>query len=277
MKGLGIVVVLYLLACLALRQYQTRLIFFPEASLKGTPAEVGMQYEDVWLESSEGKVHGWWMPAAKVDAPALLYLHGNGSNIGDLAGRALQLQQLGVGVLLIDYRGYGKSSGPFPNEQRVYEDAEAGWQYLTEDRGIERKDVLIYGRSIGGAIALNLATNHADAAGAIIEASFTSMRDMVSLKYPVLPMPVDWLLTQKFESKKKVRSLNMPLLFFHGTADSVVPTDMSQQLYDAASSSESSKKELVFIEGAGHNDVPWTGGKAYEQPLAEFIEELMTQ
>jgi len=274
MKVLGIVAVLYLLACLALWRYQTRLMFFPEADLNTTPANVGLQYEEVRLSSGSGEIHGWWMPVIDPSAPTFLYLHGNGSNVGDLTGRALQLHQLGVGVLLIDYRGYGQSSGPFPNEQRVYEDADSGWKYLTEEKGIAAENIVIYGRSIGGAIGINLATAHPDAAGMIIEASFTSMRSMVKHKYPLLPMPVNWILTQKFESEEKVRSLNIPLLFFHGTADEIVPTHMSQQLHDAAPSDEFSSKELVFIEGAGHNDVPWIGGELYEKSVSTFLEEL---
>lgn len=137
-SGLAIAIFLYLLTCLALWRYQTRMIFFPDASLKSTPAEVGLAYEDVWLTTTNGQVNGWWIPPesnprskTNKEIPVILFFHGNGSNLGDLVSQAQQFNQWSYSTLLIDYRGYGRSAGPFPSERRVYEDAELAWRYLT--------------------------------------------------------------------------------------------------------------------------------------------------
>ena len=268
--GLGAIALLYFAGCVGLWSYQTRMIFFPEAVVKSTPANVGLAYEDVRLIVQGDSVHGWFIPAVEVDAPVMLYLHGNGSNVGDLVERMQQFHEWGYGVLLIDYRGYGLSGGKFPNEQRVYEDAEAAWQYLTAERGIDESDVVIYGRSIGGAIAIELASQHPTAAGLITESTFTSMRDMVNHSHPLLPLitPVDLILTQRFDSAEKARSLQMPVLLMHGTADTTVPTHMSQVLYDTLPG----EKELVNIEGGNHNDLPYIVGSRYEESIRRFVE-----
>lgn len=266
----------YSFTCLALWHAQTKMMFFPNKTLRNTPADFGLAYEDIWLTpgdtSENGRVHGWWIPnqlAENRADPVILFLHGNASNVGDMVSRAQMFHQWGVSTLLVDYRGYGRSSGPFPSEQRVYEDAEAAWQYLAK-RKIPADRVVIYGQSIGGAIAINLAANHPEAAGLIVESSFTSMREMVSYQKTLPLIPVNWLLTQRFESLEKVRSLQMPLLFIHGTADRVVPTDMSAQLYDAAASNA---KTRILIEGAGHNDMPTVNPDLYWNSIRAFVEK----
>jgi len=161
-------------------------------------------------------------------APVLLYLHGNSSNIGDAVHRADLLHQLGMSVLLIDYRGYGKSTGPFPNETRLYEDAEAAFHYLIHRRNIAPANIFVYGHSLGGAIAIELAVRHPQMAGAILEATFTSMEEMLDYVIPYQIFPKDWILTQKFASLTKVRSLQIPILFIHGMEDKTIPVQMSR-------------------------------------------------
>lgn len=276
--GLSLAIALYGLAALALRRYQTRFIFRPSATLDATPAAAQLAYEEIWLPVGEGQVHGWWIPAAAAPAsraqttpaPAILYLHGNGSNLGDLVNRARRFHQWGYSILLIDYRGYGRSSGPFPNEARVYEDAETAWQYLSQQVAADR--IVIYGRSIGGAIAIHLAAQHPDAAGLILESSFTSMAAVVEQSPVGLVFPADRLVTQRFDSLSKIRSLPTPLLLLHGTADAIVPPEMSQALHDAASG----PKALVWIDGADHNDVPETGGDRYAEAIQTFVAEWTT-
>ena len=277
-KVLIAIAIIYVLICLALWSNQRKMMFFPNAILRNTPADFGLAYEDVWLmpesESQNGQVHGWWIPnqfTGNRANPVILFLHGNASNIGDMVSRAQTFHQWGVSTLLIDYRGYGRSSGPFPGEQQVYEDAEAAWQYLVE-RGVSADRIVIYGQSIGGAIAINLAANHPEAAGLVVESSFTSMREMVRVQKTLPLIPVNWLLTQRFESLEKVRSLQMPLLFIHGTADRVVPVGMSEQLYDAAPN----EKTRVLIEGAGHNDSPLVNPDLYWNSIRTFIEQSVT-
>jgi hypothetical protein len=271
-KGLlvlgGILATTYIGLCLFLRVWQTRLIFFPPAVIATTPAELSLRYEEVWLPVSTGKIHGWWIPAPKAEAPVLLYFHGNGSNIGDNVHRASRFHQLGLSVLLIDYRGYGKSSGPFPNESLVYEDAEAAWTYLTQKRKIAPKNIFLYGQSLGGAIAIEMAARHPDIAGVIVEGAFTSVRAVIDGVSLYRLFPVDLILTQRFDSLSKVRSLKMPILFIHGTADEVISARMSQELYQAASE----PKQLLLVPDAGHNDTAELGGMRYLQTIQEFVK-----
>ncbi|WP_083602312.1 alpha/beta hydrolase [Hydrococcus rivularis] len=265
----GILVTVYIGVCLFLKFWQTRMIFFPPAAIATTPADVNLNYEEVWLPVSTGKIHGWWIRSPKAEAPVLLYFHGNGSNIGDNVHRASRFHQLGLSVLLIDYRGYGKSSGPFPNESLVYEDAEAAWTYLTQQRRIAPKNIFLYGHSLGGAIAIEMAVRHPDIAGIIVEGAFTSVRAMVDEVSLYRLFPVDLILTQRFDSLAKVRSLQMPILFIHGTADEIIPVKMSQELYQAAPE----PKQLLLVPHAGHNDTAELGGMQYLQTIREFIEQ----
>ena len=273
---LAAVLGVYLLACIGLWRFQTKLIFFPPAVVQSTPADFGMPYENLRLSVRKGQIHGWWIPFADdtANSPVIIYAHGNGSNLGDLVSRFQRFHTLGYAVMAIDYRGYGQSSGPFPNEQRVYEDIEAAWQYLVTQRQIAANRIVVYGQSIGGAIALNLAINHPDAAGLIMESPFTSMRDMVDHKYPLLPklMPIEIVLTQRFDSVQKVRSLKIPLLLIHGTEDDIVPAFMSQLLYGAAIASSNANSTLVLVEGGDHNGLPSFGRDRYSEPIQTFVQ-----
>ncbi|MEB3359652.1 MAG: alpha/beta fold hydrolase [Synechococcales bacterium] len=271
--SLGVVAIgaiAYACICLALWRWQTRFIFFPPAVLKATPADVQLAYEDVWLAIDGDTLHGWWIPAPVPEAPVILYFHGNASNLGDLVNQAARYHQWGYGAFLIDYRGYGKSSGAFPHEQQVYEDAAAAWAYLTQERGIPAHRIVIHGQSLGGAIALELATRQPSAAGVIVESSFTSIRRMVDHQTLYNLVPIDWLLTQRFDSLAKVPTLEVPLLLLHGTADETVPPDMSQALYDAAPE----PKSLVWFAGATHDNLPSTGGEKYAEAIRSFVDSL---
>jgi len=258
----------YLLGCLTLYAAQTRLIFRPAATLRVTPDRLGVAAEDVWLEVRDadgGCVHGWWLPNPAPDAPALLYLHGNGGNIGSNLSRAIGFRDLGFSVLVIDYRGYGRSSGPAPNEARVYADAAAAWDYLAARYA--PGDIFLYGHSLGGAIAIELARRQPHLAGAIVESTFTALRDMGADSPLYRLFPVDWLLTQHFDSRAKVPHLQVPLLFVHGTADAIVPARMSGELHAIAPD----PKRLLLVPGAGHINVPVVGGTTYLDAVREFV------
>jgi uncharacterized protein len=265
----GALVILYLGLCLFLRYWQSRLIFFPPTEIATTPAEVNLPYKEVWLPVSTGKIHGWWIKSSQPNAPALLYFHGNGSNIGDLINRASRFHQLGLSVLLIDYRGYGKSSGPFPNESLVCEDAQAALTYLTQTRQLPPHRIFLYGHSLGGAVAIELASRHPQLAGIIIEGSFTSVSAVAKEISLYRLFPIDWILTQKFDSINKIPNLKMPMLFIHGTADDIVPSKMSQELYAVAPQ----PKQLLLVPEAGHDDVAKLGGVKYLQAIEQFIEQ----
>jgi hypothetical protein len=197
-----------------------------------------------------------------------LYLHGNGSNVGANVEHANRFHRLGLSVFVIDYRGYGKSQGDFPSESQVYEDAQLAWDYLVKQRGVNPHQIYIYGHSLGGAIAIDLAVRHPEAAGLIVEGSFTSTRAMVNFQKGLFWLfPIDLLLTQRFDSLSKVDRLQMPVLFIHGTADNVVPVEMSKKLFDAAPE----PKQLYIVPDGGHNNVAQMGGAEYLQIVSQFL------
>ncbi|MBR8836244.1 MAG: alpha/beta fold hydrolase [Stigonema ocellatum SAG 48.90 = DSM 106950] len=267
----------YSAVCIFLFFRQPRFIFFPSTSIETTPESFNLRYEEVWLPVpvASGKVeriHGWWIKADQSDGKVLLYLHGNAINIGANVAHANRFHQLGFSVLLIDYRGYGRSEGGFPNEERVYQDAATAWNYLVHQRKIPQERIFIYGHSLGGAIAINLALQHPDAAGLIVESSFTSIRQVIAHRNILSMFPVGLILTQRFESIKKVPNLKMPVLFIHGTADAIVPAFMSQDLYAAAPE----PKKLLLVAGAEHSNVAEVARSQYLSAVQSFVHFIDT-
>ena len=249
---------------------QQHFIFFPSTGQSRlTPAAFRIPFEDVWIpvsSSPEEKLHGWWIPNPATRR-VMLYLHGNGGNIATNLEHAVHMRNFGASVLIIDYRGYGRSTGRFPSESRVYEDAETAWQYLVHERSINPHEIVIYGHSLGGAIGIELASHHPEAAGLITESAFTSIVDMARNERAYSWLPVGLLVRQKFASLEKVPSLKMPVLFIHGVDDEIAPHRMSEQLYNAAPG----VKKLVLIEGAGHEDCAINGGEKYESAVRSFL------
>ena len=197
-------------------------------------------------------------------------MHGNGGNLSDNAAQAARLNRLGLSVFIIDYRGYGRSAGKFPSEKTVYEDAESAWNYLTAKKHVSPHDIVIYGHSLGGAVAIDLAAKHPEAAGLITESTFTSIRAMSTLDKHYLVFPIFLILSQRFDSIDKVAGLKMPTLFIHGSADEVVPTWMGQALYQAAPQ----PKRLFIVPGGHHMDSGEIGGKEYLETVRNFVDSI---
>ena len=195
LKKFGLIVLiilalLYIGGCVFLRFGQIRLIFFPDSLIRSTPQEYGLDYQDVWIDIEREKIHGWWIPFPDSSAPVLLYFHGNGSNNGDLTDIAAIFHQLGLSVLLIDYRGYGRSSQTFPSEQSVYQDAAAAWNYLTKDRQIKPEKIFVYGHSLGGAAVL------------MAKQYIPSIQAVATIGAPYDPEHVTHLLKEGIESQR---------------------------------------------------------------------------
>jgi hypothetical protein len=240
----------------------------------GLPA--GIEESDLTVES-DGKaqrIHTWWWPAAAQHAPAVLYLHGSRWNLTGQTRRIEQLHAFGFSVLAIDYRGFGKSDGDLPSEQTVYEDSRAAWKRLMQlqpDASLR----FIYGHSLGGAVAIDLAAYlsagserpaSTPARGVIVESSFTTLPDVArALSYPWLP--VQLLMTQKFDSVHKIAELRMPVLIVHGAEDHFVPARLSEELYEAAPQ----PKKLLLVSGATHNNSMSIGSAEYLQALRELF------
>lgn len=268
----AVVITAYLAACVFLLTQQRRLMFFPSSTLVTNPEQAyNLRYEEVWIPVQTEKVHAWWIPAAQPERGVVLHFHGNGSNISGNLSQAVRFHQLGYSVLMVDYRGYGRSTGEFPSEASVYQDAEASWAYLTQQRRISPDRIVLFGHSLGGAVAIYLAQQQPQAAGLIVQSSFTSMRAMVDAVGQYRIFPVDWLLNQKFASLDRVSSLQMPVLYIHGTQDALLPHQMSEALYAATPE----PKRLHLVENAEHNDVAEVGGAAYLQVLRQFFDQAI--
>lgn len=274
---LTLLVSAYILVCTYMWATQRHNIFVPKPLFQTTPDRFGMKFEEIHIPSGNGAERGdldaWWIPAESVNAPNILYLHGNDKNIGhahDVASVA-QLHSMGYNLLMVDYRGYGKSTGGEPSEAKVYEDAEATWNYLIKQRASDPKRTFIYGHSLGGAIGIDLAVHHPEAAGIIAESAFTSMADIGKRKYPYLP--VEQLLNQRFDSIDKISGLKIPLLLIHGTWDKLVPYQMSQRLYDSAPKPKFQK----LIEGGQHENSSLVAPLEYRAAVSEFIQRYTLQ
>ena len=257
--------------------YGPHLIFVPMKAVTDTPANHGAKFQPIRIPvgHDDAGLAAWWVAAEpKLARPekakVLLYLHGNYGNVGDNAAHAARLSTYGVNVLIPDYRGFGDSSGPFPSEPRVYEDAETAWQWLLREKHYTPAEIVIYGHSLGGAIAIELASQHPDAGGLIVESSFTSVLEMSRLNPKFRLLPMSWLVTQRFDSIDRVGSLKMPVLFIHGNADHVVPLFMAQQMYARVPG----QKALAIIPGGGHDNCAVVGGDLYVTAVRQFVEGL---
>ena len=264
---------LYMSACAYIWQQQDRFIFMPQRPITRTPADLNLPFEEIYLPArnksgATERIHAWFMPTVERSAQrVLLYLHGSALNIGANIAHAERFAKLGFSVLLLSYRGYGKSDGDFPSEESVYADAETGWNYLVTERKFAPASVFIYGHSLGGAVAIHLASNHSDAGGIIVEGTFTSIAEMARLNPPYRILPLDLIINQRFDSVKKVGYLDLPVLYIHGKSDETVPFEMSKELFDKTSSA----KKLTLIAGGGHNNTAAIGGEQYLNAVRDFI------
>lgn len=275
---LASLLVLLPIGCAKLEQTERELVFRIEPGtarwFSGLPAGV----EDVQLQSpalaADESLHAWWWLAPRKDAPALLYLHGSRWNLTGQLFRIEQLHAMGFSVLAVDYRGFGQSRGPLPSERSVYQDALIAWEHLARLQP-EAGKRFIYGHSLGGAVAVNLAHELADdkqspqAAGLIVESSFTNLGD-VATAVSNTSLPVRWLLSQEFDSLNKIGAVGVPVLIAHGRDDRYVPARFSEALFDAARE----PKQLLLIDGANHNNSLRMAANSYRQALQTLGLEL---
>lgn len=258
-----IVVCTYVGVCLFVSLFQTHLIYFPSRPLEQTPADIGLTCDDVMLTTRDHvKISAWYVPCDDAST-TVLFFHGNAGNNGDRLPELKVLNSLQLNVMIVDYRGFGKSEGS-PSENGTYLDALAAWEYLTQTRGISARSIVIMGESIGGAVAIELARRERPGA-LIVQSSFTRLADVAALHYPLLP--VRWLLRHRYDSVDKVADIHCPKLFFHTTQDSLIPITMGRWLFDAAS------QPKQFIETPGeHNGGGFLYSDEYAARLKAFIE-----
>ena len=246
------------------------LLYFPSHEVAHPLHVFDPRAEDVWFGEQES-VHGVFVPAPTGlggSGITVVFFHGNGGNLSHRAPLISRMRnELGVGALIIDYQGYGKSAG-VPSERATQQDARAALRYLHSRPDVDPARLVYYGESLGGAVALQLASEQPPL-GLIVQSSFTSVADMTRLHYPLLSILLP-LVSSRYDSLAAVRSLRAPIMFVHGAADSLVPPDHSQRLHDAASG----PKRLLMIPRAGHNDVFVQGGPGLWQSFRDFLASL---
>lgn len=280
-----------LAGCSTLDEKQRTWIFQPSDRSWGASAEMARNMQDVWIDfdsrasGQPARLHGLWLPATPGQAgwndgptaangtgtrpgagkpPVLLYLHGARWNVTGSAPRIKRMQELGFSVLAIDYRGFGKSTPGLPSEEMAYEDARAAWDWLAKQYPDQAR--YIFGHSLGGAIAIDLASKVNDESGTIVEGTFTSIVDVFStMQWGWLP--ISPLLTQHFESVAKVGKIGSPLLVVHGTNDSLIVPALGRKLFDAAQE----PKAFVLVEGGSHHNTNDLGQAQYREALADMF------
>jgi uncharacterized protein len=257
--------------CASLDEKQREWIFQPSDRTwsGGLAAAQGM--DDVWIEFDSRlngggvKLHGLWIPAERADAPVLLYLHGARWDVRGSANRMRRMQELGFSVLGIDYRGFGQSSKTLPSETMAYEDARAAWDWLAAR--YPQTPRYIFGHSLGGAIAVHLASEVQEAsAGLIVEGSFTSIPEVAS-SYKWGWLPVGPLITQRFEAGARIAGLKMPVLIVHGSEDRIIKPELGRALFERAPE----PKRFVLVEGGSHHNTNAVGQPLYREALADLF------
>lgn len=260
--SLGVLVLGYLATGAFLYLLQDELLFFPGPPPVESPEDVGLEYSDVWLTSpDEVRLHGWWFPVVG-GRGVVLVAHGNAGNIGRRLFLVQAFQAMGLAVMLFDYRGYGNSEGT-PSESGLYLDAETFYDHLIEEKGFEHDQVVLFGKSLGGGVVIELAGRR-PCAGLITEGAFTSLPDMAATLYPWFPVRL--LSRNQFANIEKVGSLDQPYLLLHSPEDEVVPFDQAERLFAAA------KTPKYFVETSGSHN---SGGLMYPAPYVDQVKSFL--
>ena len=236
----------------------------PGRTLTMTPADAGMDYQNVSIETTDGvTLHGWFIDGRS--SQVLLFFHGNAGNISHRLDSIGQFLDLGLSVLIIDYRGYGQSTGRI-TETGIYRDADAAWRYLIDDRGIAARDIVIFGRSLGASVASRLASEQQPLA-LIVESSFTSIPDIAQDLYPWLP--ARWMSRLSHATRDYVRDVRCPILVIHSRDDEIIPFRHGEAIFAAANE----PRTLLPIRGT-HNDAFLLDERAYVEGLRTFLAGL---
>jgi fermentation-respiration switch protein FrsA (DUF1100 family) len=248
------------------RSFEKSQLYYPTSTIEFTPEDVGLPYEDVYFLASDGiRLNGWFIKAADPLA-TVLFCHGNGGNIGHRVELIALLNRLRLNMFIFDYRGYGRSSGS-PNELGTYRDALAAFDYVSGLDDVDIRRTIIYGRSLGGTIAIYLATR-VDCAGLIIENTPTSIVDLGKEIYPFLP--VARLASNRYEAESRIAAVGMPVLIIHSRYDELVPFRHGRQLYEAAV-----EPKEFYATSVGHNEIPSLAEPSYLQTIAAFIGKCL--
>jgi len=255
--------------CTSLDLQQRKWIFQPAKQTWWAPQSAeGVQ--EVWIEfdsketRAPAKLHGLWLPATETDAPVLLYLHGARWDVTGSTPRLRRMRELGFSVLAIDYRGFGKSSDDLPSEQMAYEDARVAWEWL--GRKHAQAPRYIFGHSLGSAIAVQLASEVADAKGLMLEGSFTSIA-AVFQTFRWGWLPVSALITQRFDAGERIAGVTVPILVVHGSNDNLIRPELGRALFERAVA----PKRFVLVEGGSHHNTNALGHSLYREAMRDLF------
>lgn len=227
----------------------------------------GLPLEEVWFQAADGaRLFGWYVESSATNG-VVLWCHGNAGNIINRLENLRELYRLGLSVFLFDYRGYGRSQGR-PSEEGLYQDAQGAHDYLTRTKMIRPERIILFGRSLGAAVAGELAVQK-PAVGLILESSFPSIEAVAKFHYGGLP--VHWLLGAEFMLIDRLPHLSLPKLIIHGDQDDIIPLELGRQVFEAARP----PKFFYAIPGADHNNTYQVGGAAYFKRLAEFVQTVL--
>lgn len=261
-----IIAAVYLLLAVILFLFQSKMVYFPTSRLEIYPDAAGLDYQQIQFQAADGvELSAWFVPAEEHEPrrPVVLLCHGNGGNISHRVDTLMLLHRLGFSTFIFDYRGYGQSKGS-PSEAGTYLDAEAAWKYLTETKNFLPGEIILMGRSLGGAVAANLAVGKNPRA-LILESSFTSIPDIASHYYPYFPVRL--LSRFKYNTVDYVKQVSCPVLVIHSPADDIVPYKLGQKLFQAAPQ----PKQFLKITG-DHNHGFLNSGPTYTTPLKTFLD-----
>jgi len=260
----------YITAMIAIYFAQALFIYAPQMptrDLVATPADLGLEYESLDLLTSDNeRINAWYIPATSRTDKTVLFLHGNAGNISHRLDTINIFNQLGFNFLIIDYRGFGKSTGK-PSEKGTYEDAETAWKYLLEEKNLSSNEIIIAGRSLGGGVAAELAKN-VQPVMLILESTFTSMPEVSAEHYPF--MPTNLIVKHRYETNKKLKDIHCPILFSHSKNDEVIPYEHSQRNYAAANE----PKQFIELRG-GHGNGFLLSKQDYIAGLQKAFSEML--
>jgi len=247
---------------------QSSMTFYPYKALGATPADWQLDYEDVMLNTEDGvDLHGWYLPR-KGAQRVVLFFHGNGGNISHRGDSLDIFHRLGFNVFIIDYRGYGQSDGS-PSETGLHKDAQAAWQYLTEQRGFAAGDIVMFGRSLGGAVASRLAADVQPGA-LVVESTFSSARDMAQSLFPLLSRVI--VMRYDFKTSTYIKQVRSPVMVIHSPNDDIIPFHLGEKVYAAANE----PKSFMRLQG-DHNSGFLASQPGYEQSLARYFSSQLPQ
>ena len=243
---------------------EANVIFHPTHEMPETPAMIGLEFEDIYFNTDDNvKLNGWFIKAPQTRS-TLLFFHGNAGNISHRLEKIMMFHKLGLNVFIIDYRGYGKSRGR-PSEQGLYKDAIAAYNYLLTRQDVDPNKIICYGDSLGGVVAVDLATKK-KVATLVVDSAFSSASDISKMIFPFVPA---FLLTTKMDSATKVKGITIPKLFIHSSNDEIIPFKLGKKLFDAAAQ----PKEFLQIVG-GHNTNHIDSREILMKGLGKFLKGL---